>query len=97
MNEEEYLKWKAEIDKMFEEAFKPISKEEYRDQLLDYYSWIITKHTEELNQAVANNQIINHSLDSFYVHDTGCTINGRIILKQPVPYVTFTITNKGIE
>lgn len=80
MNEEEYLKWKTKIN-----------KEEYRDQLLDYCSWLITKHTEELNQAVANNQILDHKLDSFFVHDEGCIINRHIMPRQPAPYITFTI------
>lgn len=44
MNEEEYLEWKAELDKSLSESFKPMGKEEYRDQLLDYYSWLINKH-----------------------------------------------------
>lgn len=93
MNEEEYLKWKAELDKSLSESFKPIDKEERRDRLLDYYSWLINKHTEQLNEAVENKQILDHSLNSFYVHDGGCIINRSIMFKQPAPFITISLSS----
>lgn len=97
MNEEEYLEWKAELDKSLSESFKPIGKEERRDQLINYYSWLINKHTNELNKAAESRQILSHSLDSFYVHDRGCIINRSIMFKQPAPSITFTLSSPKIN
>jgi flagellar motor component MotA len=92
---EEYQRIKKVIDDALTEAFRPKTKEEYRDQLLNYYSWLINKHTEGLNQAVEGGDLIDHKLDSFYVKDNNnLVVNRTIWPKQPHEFITITWDTK---
>jgi hypothetical protein len=94
-NDEKYQRIKKAIDDSLVEAFKPRSKEEYRDQLLNYYSWLINKHTEELNQMVEDSDIIDHKLDSFYIKENNnLVVNRSIWPKTPLDCVTITLSTK---
>jgi hypothetical protein len=92
---EEYQRIKKAIDDALAEAFKPKTKEEYRDQLLDHYSWLINKHNEGLNQAVEDGNLIDHKLDSFYVKENNnLVVNRTIWPKQPLDFITINLSTK---